>query len=84
MFVSKIGDLLNCEHGVYEVLDQFEFEEKAYLILRTISVPFVEVITKTAPVYFAREIISEKGDEYSIDFLEDKELIEKLKRFLKE
>ena len=82
MFVSKIGDILSCENGVYEVVHQFVYEGTEYLLLSSLSATFAEIMTKTAPMYIGKEIVSDDGEKYSIDFIEDKNLIEKILNFL--
>lgn len=84
MYVSKIGDILSCEGGVFEVKHQFVFEGVEYLLLSSLSASFVEIMTKEAPMYIGREIVSEDGEKYSIDFIEDQNLLEKIVEFLKE
>ena len=83
MYISKLGDIISCDNGVYEVIQQFTYNEEEYVMLKTLSTSFAEVITDTAPIYIAKEDISEDNKEFSLDFLEDKNLVEKIKKHLK-
>lgn len=83
MFVSRVGDILSCDNGVYEVIHQFVYDGQEYVMLSTLSASFEEVITKNAPMFLAREIVSDDGQNYYLDFLEDRALIVELINFLK-
>ncbi len=84
MFVSKIGDIISCDNGVYEVIHQFTYNGEEFVLLSTLSASFIDVLTEQVPVYIAKELVSKDGEQYALDFSEDKKLIKNIIEYLKQ
>ena len=81
MFVSKVNDVLICEDIAYKVQNQFVYNNEEYLILMSMIGKLEDVITNSASIYVAKEILSEDETSYSIDIIEDEKLIDEILDF---
>lgn len=79
MFVAKKDDILICNKNSYKVINLFEYKDNNYLLLMSIVDKIENVLTNTAPIYIAKEILSDDcPDKYSIDLIEDQQLIDEI------
>lgn len=77
MFVSKKGDIVVIDDGVYQIIDQIEFENQEYVVLMSVTSDVADMINHKSPMYVAKELVKE--EELFLDFIEDEKLIEKIK-----
>lgn len=78
MFLTRKNDVIVLDDGCYMVLDQVEYNGQEYVILMSVTGNFKELITQNAPVFVAKEIISEDGEDFYLDFIEDQKIIKEV------
>ena len=82
MFVTKVGDIITCGNGSFEVQKQFVYKGQGFLVLSSVTAKFEDLVLKKAPIYIAREIVNESKEKLYIEIIEDQKLIEEIKQYL--